>query len=314
MKQLFIAVLGILALVYVGDMHGQTLRVATWNIENLFDTAHDVGKDDLEYLPQATRQWNTGRYWRKLRNIAQTLAAMELPQLVALQEVENDTVLHDLTRRTQLWPAKYCYVVTNSSDARGVDVALLYRPEAFTLLSWHSVAVPSTEYELPPTRDILVATGIAGKDTLHVCVVHMPSRRNNNHISRKKRDLAMQTLCTVTDSLSGKNVIVMGDFNAEPGDKALSVLSPHLHTLLPTDKKTLRERRGTYYFRGVWGFLDHIFVSSSLQKRAVGQAKEYRFPWLLRTTKEIPRRTYGGTNYIGGISDHLPLVADFDLD
>ncbi len=313
MKQLFIAILAIFALVCVGGIHGQTLRVATWNIENLFDTVHDAEKDDLEYLPQATRQWNTPRYWRKLRNIAQTLAAMELPQLVALQEVENDTVLRDLTRRAQLWPAKYRYVVTNSPDARGVDVALLYRPEAFSLLSWHSVAVPSTAYGLPPTRDILVASGVAGQDTLHICVVHMPSRRTGNRTSRQNRHLAMQTLCTVVDSLKDQKVIVLGDFNAEPGDKELSILSPHLCTLLPTDKKTLRGQRGTYYFRGVWGFLDHIFVSPSLLPQAKGRARECRFPWLFRSSKEIPRRTYGGTNYIGGISDHLPLVANFAL-
>ncbi len=313
MKQLFIAILAIFALVCVGGIHGQTLRVATWNIENLFDTVHDAGKDDHEYLPHTPRQWNTPRYWRKLRSIAQTLAAMELPQLLALQEVENDTVLRDLTRRTQLWPAKYRYVITDSPDARGVDVALLYRPEAFTLLSWHSVVIPSTEHGLPPTRNILVASGITGQDTLHVCVVHMPSRRSGNRTSRQNRQLAIQTLCAVVDSLKNQKVIVLGDFNAEPGDKELSILSPHLHTLLPTDKKILRSRRGTYYFRGVWGFLDHIFVSPSLLPQTKGQARECRFPWLLRTSKEIPRRTYGGTNYIGGTSDHLPLIADFEF-
>ncbi len=313
MKCLCITFLAFLALAHAVGGQGQTLRVATWNVENLFDTAHDAGKDDLEFLPRSERRWNTPRYWRKLRSITQTLAAMELPHLVALQEVENDTVLRDLTRRTQLWPAKYRYIITDSPDARGVDVALLYRPEAFSLLSWRAVRVPSAENGFPSTRDILVATGISGQDTLHVCVVHMPSRRSGNRTSRQNRYLAMQTLCAVTDSLKDQKVIVMGDFNEEPGAESLSVLSPHLCSLLPADRKTLRARRGTYYFRGVWGFLDHIFVSPSLLGHARGQAWECRFPWLLRTDKEIPRRTYGGANYIGGISDHLPLVADFEF-
>ena len=81
---------------------GQRFRVATWNLENAFDTVHDEGKDDLEFLPTAERQWSSRRYWRKLRGITQTLAAMELPALVGVQEVENDTVLRDLTRRTAL--------------------------------------------------------------------------------------------------------------------------------------------------------------------------------------------------------------------
>ena len=60
--------------------------MATWNIENAFDTVHDEGKDDHEFLPQAERRWHSGRYWRKLRGITQTLAAMELPALVGFQE------------------------------------------------------------------------------------------------------------------------------------------------------------------------------------------------------------------------------------
>lgn len=308
------AILASLSLSHAASIHGQRLRVATWNVENLFDTVHDSGKDDHEFLPQSPRQWNSPRYWRKLRNMAQTLAAMELPQLVALQEVENDSVLRDLTRRTQLWTARYRYIVTDSPDARGIDVALLYRPETFSLLSWHAVRVPGSKHGLPPTRDILVATGITGKDTMRVCVVHMPSRRSNNRISKLNRHLAMQTLCDIVDSLQGKKVIIMGDFNAEPNDTALTILSSRTHTLLPTSRKILRGRRGTYYFRGVWGFLDHIFVSPALYQQAEGQARECRFPWLLRTSKEIPHRTYGGSNYLGGISDHLPLMVDFKIN
>lgn len=311
MKRLCIAILLTFALVHARHGYGQSLRVATWNVENLFDTAHDAGKDDLEFMPQARRRWTATRYWRKLRDIAQTLAAMELPHLVALQEVENDTVLRDLTRRTPLWPARYRYIVTDSPDGRGVDVALLYRPEVFGLLEWRAVRVPSAEHGLRPTRDILVAKGTVGRDTLHVCVVHMPSRRGNNRASRLNRHLAMRCLGAVADSLRGGKVIIMGDFNAEPGDTALAALTARMPTLLPTDRRTLRGRRGTYYFRGVWGYLDHIIVSPPLYRHAKGQARECRFPWLLRTAKGIPYRTYGGTNYMGGTSDHLPLVADF---
>ncbi len=238
---------------------------------------------------------------------------MQLPQLVGLQEVENDTVLRDLTRRTMLWPAHYKYTVTDSPDRRGVDVALLYQAETFQLLHHRAVRVPSTEQGLPPTRDILVAALQHGGDTLHVCVVHMPSRRAGNAASKENRRLAMQTLCNVLDSLQGRDVIVLGDFNAEPGDRALEVLSPYVHSLLPHDRRTLRRRRGTYYFRGVWGFLDNIFVSPSLRECATGQARECRFPWLVRTAKETPHRTYGGEAYLGGTSDHLPLMVDVVL-
>lgn len=293
--------------------HAQKFRVATWNVENTFDTIHDEGKDDYEFLPTAERKWHSGRYWRKLRGITQTLAAMELPALVGLQEVENDSVLRDLTRRTALWPAKYRYIITNSQDERGIDVALLYNPEVFSLTSWHPVRVPTNENGLRPTRDVLVASGIVGEDTLHVCVVHLPSRRNNNKSTRLSRELAVNALCNILDSLENRKILVMGDFNAEPGDKIFTQLSQQLITTMPTDKKTLRDMRGSYYFRGVWSFLDHILVTAELHDHCMQQAQECRFPWLLRTDKGIPHRTYGGTSYLGGISDHLPVILDIDI-
>lgn len=308
MRYLFVLLSMLLPLTSV---HGQRFRVATWNIENAFDTVHDEGKDDHEFLPHAERRWHSGRYWRKLRGITQTLAAMELPALVGFQEVENDTVLRDLTRRTALWSARYKYVITDSPDERGVDVALLYNPKVFSLLSWHAVRIPSQEHGLRPTRDILVANGMVGKDTLHVCVVHLPSRRNNDRATRQNRALAVNTLCNILDSLKGRKVMIMGDFNAEPGDEIFTSLSQRLVTLMPTDRKILNDKRGTYYFRGVWGYLDHILVSPELHRHSLGKATECRFPWLLRTEKQIPRRTYGGTSYLGGLSDHLPLTAEF---
>lgn len=287
--------------------------MATWNIENAFDTVHDEGKDDLEFLPHAERRWHSGRYWRKLRGITQTLAAMELPALVGFQEVENDTVLRDLTRRTALWSARYRYIITDSPDNRGVDVALLYNPKVFSLLSWHAVRIPSQEHGLRPTRDILVANGMVGKDTLHVCVVHLPSRRSNDAATRQNRTLAVHTLCNILDSLKGREVIIMGDFNAEPGDEIFTPMSKYATSLIPTGRKTSNDKRGTYYFRGIWGYLDHILASPELHRHSLGKATECRFPWLLRTEKQIPHRTYGGTSYLGGLSDHLPLTADFSV-
>lgn len=316
MKRHFISVTFVLLLLLLTPVQvcGQRFRVATWNLENAFDTIHDEGKDDMEFTPASVRHWNGGRYWRKLKGISQTLAAMGLPELIGLQEVENAGVLHDLTRRTPLRRAGYEYVITDSPDSRGVDVALLYKPKDFSLITWRSLRVDSEKYGLRPTRDILHVTGVTGSDTLHVMVVHLPSRRNNNSATRQLRALAVETLCHALDSLTGKNVIVMGDCNAEPGDGVFRSLDPYLRTLLPTDRKTLSSRRGTYCFRGVWGFLDHILVSPNLFPYAEGEAEECRFPWLLRTRKQIPHRTYGGTSYLGGLSDHLPLTAMFSLE
>lgn len=70
--------------------------------------------------------------------------------------------------------------MTDSPDERGIDVALLYSPLSFRLLSYSFVRVtPPLDFQ--PTRDILYAAGmVATGDTLHVVGVHAPSRRNGS--------------------------------------------------------------------------------------------------------------------------------------
>ena len=82
---------------------GQSLTFVELNCENLFDYHDDEGKDDAEYLPEATRHWTKKRYWRKLNNIAQELLSTSeegIPDLIALCECENDSVLNDLVHES----------------------------------------------------------------------------------------------------------------------------------------------------------------------------------------------------------------------
>ena len=118
------------------------------NCENLFDCRHDSLKNDTEFLPDGAYHWTRTRYWQKLDRIGQAILSCgvkeqtwQLPDMVALCEVENDSVLHDLTRRSLLRNARYDYVMTNSPDERGIDVALMYSPYSFRLIGSHSVRV-----------------------------------------------------------------------------------------------------------------------------------------------------------------------------
>ena len=104
------------------------------NCENLFDCSHDEGKNDTEFLPDGSYRWTRTRYWQKLNRTAQTLLSCAhteeqfIPDMALLCEVENDTVMRDLTRRSLLRGAHYEYVMTDSPDERGIDVALVYSP------------------------------------------------------------------------------------------------------------------------------------------------------------------------------------------
>ncbi len=290
-------------------------RAMWWNVENLFDCQHDSLKQDEEFLPEGTYRWTPWRYWRKLDNVARTVAAVAeesgWPVLVGMCEVENDTVLRDLTQRSPLRTAGYRYVLHEGSDVRGVDVALLYNPLLFRFLTSNSIRVPSVENGFRPTRDILHVKGIlCAQDTLDVLLVHLPSRSGGSREGTRHRLLAVNTLCTLLDSLQGNKVLLMGDFNAEPGDDVLEPVLQRMHTLMPQSRKELKKPLGTYYYQGLWGYLDHIFVSDELLPSVEQRAQLGRFSFLL-DENGAPRRTYRGPMYVGGYSDHLPIWVDW---
>ena len=295
------------------------MRIMSWNVENLFDTVHDVGHDDVEFLPGSQRRWTSRRYWQKLGDVAQVVATASsdggMVDLVGLCEVENDSVLTILTRRSSLRQLGYRYVMTDCRDLRGIDVALLYQPARFKLLQSRNVVIDSKEHGLRPTRDLLYVQGLvrtpSGFDTLHVVVAHLPSRAGGRE-GDKNRALAARRLWQLTDSIdrsgAGRRIVVMGDFNAD-GDDAIFRERGKLRLTDATGNI------GTYSFRGYWQWLDHILVSEAVATDGSAQAVAY--PWLLEENKTyggtMPRRTFRGPTYHGGISDHLPVIVDIIL-
>ena len=291
------------------------------NCENLFDYHHDEGKDDTEYLPEATRHWTKKRYWQKLNNIAQELLSCSddgIPDMIALCEVENDSVLHDLTSRSLLRNAGYEYLMTNSPDLRGIDVALLYSPYTFAPIRSYSIRVTPVE-QMRPTRDILYACGqtVSG-DTLHVFVVHFPSRFGGEKYSRPFRQAAADLLCQSVDSIqavtSEPKILIAGDFN--DGDESLIIKQIEQHDIRNLTKEASAPKgvHGTYRYKGQWESIDHILGSPSISNK-VGAAFIHAPEFLLEEEKRYggyrPRRTYNGPRYQPGYSDHLPLVVRF---
>lgn len=314
-------------------------RIVSWNIENLFDTHHDSLKNDREFLPDAMRHWNYSRYKKKLADIARVITAVgewNPPVLVGLCEVENDTVLRDLTRRSPLKELDYRYVMTSSPDLRGIDVALLYQRDLFKLLSSRSISIPPFNQHRP-TRDLLHVSGLLlTGDTLDVFVCHLPSRSGGAKESEPYRLHAAQILRTEADSILYKRlhpqVIIMGDFNDYPTNKSIQkvleaeapspTLSPlKLYHLLA--RKAKSKDFGSYKYRGEWGLLDHLIVSGALLNQSgkfftsEEKANVCLLPFLLIEDKKYggrePFRTYKGMKYQGGISDHLPIYTDFEL-
>ena len=317
--------------------------VLSYNVENFFDCKHDSLKDDHEFLPEATRHWTPYRYWKKLDNIARVIRAVggwEEPALVALCEVENDSVLFDLTRRSILRRSDYRYIVTHSQDERGIDVALLYQRWLFKPLQTRSIPVKKPRKDSRPTRDILHVTGmILNLDTLDVLVAHFPSRAGGAKQSDAYRQTAARQIRAIADSLTQARkraqIIVMGDFNDYPDSRlvreTLGAGSPPLPPAQPEARKlyhllageaATRRDKGSYKYKGVWQWLDHILASGNLLKedapfRLDAEAGVFAPPFLLTEDLQFggskPLRTYHGMRYLGGYSDHLPVYARFIL-
>ncbi len=311
----------------------KSFRVMFYNVENLFDCVHDTLKNDYEFLPESGRAWTPYRYYDKLTKIAQTIIASgsdRVPALVGLCEVENAHCLDDLTRHSPLREADYRYVMTDSPDQRGVDVALLYQRSRFKLLHTESVRVPGERLHRPPTRDILHVVGqLLMGDTLDVFVCHLPSRSGGEEQSEAYRLLAADMLRAQADSLwmtrGEAHIIIMGDFNDYPVSRSIrQVLGAwRPHGAIETRRLyNLMDGRldGTYRYRGVWGVLDQIIVSGSLLqpqgsvRTSYGQAQILAHPFLLEEDQRYggltPNRTYSGFRYHGGYSDHLPICCD----
>lgn len=300
--------------------------VVELNCENLFDTLDDSLKQDEEFLPASSHHWTIYRYWRKLNRIGQeilscgvldTVAVM--PDLVALTEVENDTVMRDLTGRSLFRQAGYEYVMTDSPDPRGMDVALLYSPFTFRLLRYHAVRIPKFR-DFRQTRDILYVSGeVITGDTLHVFVVHAPSRSEGEALTRPYRLHVAARLGKAIDSLRAvcpePKIIVAGDFNDYTRDASIRHLIGKGLADVSEGACGKHGAKGTYRYHGDWGSLDHILCSGWLKGKLLG-CHINDTPFLLEEDKKYggmkPRRTYLGPRYLGGFSDHLPLVAVFE--
>ena len=290
------------------------------NCENLFDTRRDSLKNDLEFLPDGSYRWTPYRYWAKLNHLGQEIVAQSnpIPDFVAMCEVENDSVMFDLTKRSLLRNAGYEYVMTSSPDERGIDVALLYQPASFALLHSHSIRIkplPDTR----PTRDILYASGlIITGDTLHVFVVHAPSRWGGEQASRPYRLQVANRLAVAVDSIYAisrdAKIIVAGDFNDYADSPALKYLYQHHLINISHDARGNHGAKATYRWHGEWRSLDQIMCSPTMaaakQKCQIGD-----LPFLLEDDEKYggkkPYRTYLGPRYLGGYSDHLPLLVQF---
>lgn len=304
--------------------------VAFYNLENLFDLVQDTHVNDEDFLPTSAKRWTHKRYDNKLRKLGYAISNIgrretgKNPAIVGVAEIENKKVLNDLLQSKHLEDFNYNYVHYNSLDERGIDVALLYDADVFTVTHSEPFRVELMhDSGLPDyTRDILLVSGLLDGEEIHVIVNHWPSRREGEVLSEPKR---LATSAKVSEIISGlkavnedAKIIVMGDFNEDSNNAGIQQLvkTSSLFNLM----ETLRSyNRGSTYYNRKWDLFDQILITTNFFK-----ASENNFEFskanifdedFLKTFsgpyRGTPYRTYVGKRYNGGYSDHFPVYAVF---
>ena len=311
--------------------------VGFYNLENLFDTCHDAGKNDYEYLPEGTNKWTGLKYTHKLRNMSRVLSEMgtdKLPKVgcavIGVSEVENAKCLTDLCNQEPLKAKNFQFVHIEGPDQRGVDCALLYNPALFTV---RDVKLVPYIYRLPQdslraTRGFLVVSGTMADEHVTVVVCHLPSRGATSFY----REEGGAQVKLVKDSLIAEDpnvkVLVMGDMNDDPQDASMAKCLGAKRKIKDVGDgdmynpwwDVLASGTGTLMYDGAWNLFDQIILSPSLINR--DNSKDYstlklfshqifRRDYLFQKDgkyKGNTLRTQAGGVWLDGFSDHLPTV------
>jgi predicted extracellular nuclease len=307
--------------------------IVFYNVENLFDTIPDARIDDAEFLPSSEKQWNTKRYDKKIDDLARVLSGVatdELPEIIGLAEVENRRVLEDLVKSSRLAPGLYSIVHKDSPDPRGIDVALLFRRDVLKSVVHEIIPVTFPFDSSRTTRDILYVKGQAEDGgNLHFFVNHWSSRVGGERQTENLRMYCAVALRRRIDILlaqeSDPRIVVMGDFNDEPTNRSIMGIlqaSNKRKNVTPGDlygifyERHNEESYGSYFYQGNWNMLDQIIISHNLLNQKGRYSASYtsgdvlREDWMMFKNSDgvlIPNRTYSGSTYLGGVSDHLPV-------
>lgn len=288
-----------------------------WNLENFFDwTDQGTGESDAEFSSYGKRNWTRKRFYTKCDAVSKTIFHIgdlygKLPDVIGFAEIENRGVLEKLCSSTLLRKCGYRIVHFDSSDRRGIDVALLYRTTCYNHLST-SLRAPETDGKKLQTRDMLhISLKDLHTDEIYDYIVcHHPSKFGGEESSIPKRLAAMTALKEMCDSLRNRNIIVMGDFNDVPSAAQFDMLD---NILVNKSDSLHAAGRGTIRYEGKWDLIDMFLVSSNIEGHSVMDIPEV--PFLMtresRHAGEKPLRTYSGPRYLGGVSDHLPVVLYF---
>lgn len=293
---LVITLLASQGLIAGGGLQGAaTISVMTYNIENLFDTVHDKGKEDYTYLPLKfknssrevqdycnsldndyyresclTFDWSDSVLHRKMQNLSKVLLAYNNGKgadVIVFQEVENIRVLTQFVSK-YLSKKGYRYIaLEEGKDKRGIDVGMISK---YPIIDKRIHHIDISKYSTRHTRPILEAKIKVGNKKVTIFGNHWPSQGNVDETRIEASEL-LRDMAYISNS---DLVIATGDFNTSSDDLLNGIELNILPYFIDVEAKA-RELKsnlnaGTHWYRGHWESLDKIFVlKKSLQSTRV---------------------------------------------
>jgi uncharacterized protein len=314
----------------------QGFRLATWNLDELFDASDDPAVEDpLLSNPE---------YQRRLQKRALAIhAALGEPALLVVQEAENKDVLQALIARPEI-AARYEVLWMEGADRRGLDIGLLYQPDQVQILSYESrqgcthlndglepdgngdpqnpqnwftcdsdgdgVPDGSRLFSRPPlvVQVRMLAPAASGRE-LWLVINHMKSRVEDTpgiQFTLPRRTEQAQFVANLGRELQaahpGQDIIICGDLNDFPGSVPLQTLTAagFANQLVNLPPST----RYTYIYQGVSQPLDYILVSPSPES-------VWAPPGVAHIGADFPVTLMSQADSLYRSSDHDPLWIDW---
>lgn len=317
------------------------LTFMAFNVENLFDTKHDKGKNDLTYLPLANKKSEShkkncaplkNKRWKdqclnwdwsdkvvdfKLNALSKTIQQIKNgkgPDILVLEEVENINILKQLNERGLHYPT---VVLIEGADQRGIDVAVMTRLKLFKPAKLHPIPFTGFAKErVQDTRGILqVDLKLPDGEVLSVFGIHFPAPFH----PKKMREQAFRHLNRLVEELpAGRLALAGGDFNVprredEKGNFVMNMTKDHWFV---GHKVACKDCPGTTYYPPMdsWSFLDMILWSKSFEEKS-SQWKVLKQSFRIANNYQPQRSETGAPNRFEidgplGVSDHWPLAVD----
>lgn len=311
---------------------GNTEMAMFYNVENLFPP-DPIPVHRLNPTPSGLRNWDHRKYQNKLSKLAHVFQMVHekhlvMPMLIGISEVQGDKVLEDLVS-SEPFQNKFGIVHYESLDERGVDVALIYDKEKIEIIHSEPISFifefqnPQNSGNYDTTRDVLYCKVKYNNLIINVFIFHLPSKRALD-VNKPKRDYIINSIKEKIEDIISKDnesVILLGDFNENPDDENLRkiIYDKESNKILnnPFSEIFQNQKFSTFHYKSGLLF-DQIILSnhfysedSALGFEEAGVFNPERLSnWDKKNTGR-PFRTYAGTRYLGGYSDHFPVFVKF---